>query len=359
MKEFTLFTPGPTILPPGVLHEMSKQPLYHKSTEFKQLLHRVEGGLRYVFQTKEHVIPLVCSGTGAGEAVMMSLHKAGDTVLVLNNGRFSARWGAMLTKIGVNVINAAIAMSQSFSIKDITALEDLSNISGVWITHCETSTGALNSLHSLITTIKQKTDALICVDGISSVGIQDCRMDEWEIDALVSCSQKGLMAPPGLGFVALSRRAWNLAEHSTSDTYYFDLWKARESLEKNLTLFTPAVSLLMGMDAALHLIQKEGLEAIYARHADNAALMRDSLTSMGFELFPQHPSNALTVIKTPHAKQIINELKLKHRIIVAAGQDTLHDEIIRIGHMGYYFRHTIMEFIAAFKDVVSNLQIRQ
>lgn len=353
MQEYTLYTPGPSIIPPLVLHELAKQPLYHKSIEFKQLLHRVQGGLRAVFKTNEVVIPLVSSGTGAGEAAMMSLHKAGDTVLVLNNGRFSARWCAMLTKIGVNVINAAIAHSKTFTNYYIHQL-DLSNISAIWITHCETSTGAINPLHEVIKALQEKTDALICVDGISSVGIQECRMDEWGIDVLISCSQKGLMTPPGLGFVALSKRAWKVAEHSTSDTYYFDLKKAREHLEKNTIMFTPAVNLLMGLDIALNMIQTEGLDAVYSRHKENADLMRHAVIEMGFEIFPEQPSNALTVVKTTHAKHIINDLKLKHRYIIANGQDHLQDEIIRIGHMGYYFKHTIQDFIVALKDVVSN-----
>ena len=354
-KDFQLFTPGPTTVPPAILLAMNNQPLYHKSTEFKQLLHRVEVGLKYVFHTNEHVIPLVSSGTGAGEAVMMSLHKAGENVLVLNNGRFSSRWSSMLTKIGVNVINAAIAHSLSFKKNNIDELDDLSNISAVWITHCETSTGALNSLHSIINTIKQKTDALICVDGISTIGTQECKMDEWGIDALISCSQKGLMVPPGLGFVALSAKAWKIAEHNTSDTYYFDLIAARAAIEKNYTMFTPAVSILMGMDAALQLIQNEGLDNVFTRHSENAAIMRTELVNLGYSIYPENPSNSLTVIRAKNAKDIITQLKVKHGIIVAEGQDSLNGEIIRIGHMGYYFKHNVIEFLAAFKNVINNL----
>ncbi len=353
--EYQLFTPGPTSIPPSVLQAMNRQPLYHKSDEFKQLFKRVQAGLQYVFHTREHVLPLVSSGTGAGEAVMMALHKAGDTVLVLNNGRFARRWCAMLTKLGVNVINAAIADTLSFDKEYINTIEDFSNISAVWILHCETSTGTLNDLHNVINSIRNKTDALICVDAISTLGAEECKMDKWGIDALISCSQKGLMTPPGLGFVALSARAWIVAEHNTSDSYYFDLLHARVSLEKHLSSFTPAVGLLMGLDVALQQMHNEGMDNVIRRHAENALIMRAGLQKLDFQLFPQHPSNSLTVIRTKRAAEIIDGLKKRHGIIVAEGQDRLKGEVIRIGHMGYYFRQNILEFLSAFKDVIDHL----
>jgi aspartate aminotransferase-like enzyme len=352
--EYQLFTPGPTTIPPSVLQAMNRQPLYHKSDEFKQLFKRVQAGLQYVFHTREYVLPLSSSGTGAGEAVMMALHKAGDTVLVLNNGRFARRWCAMLIKLGVNVINAAIADTESFSSEYINSIDDFTNISAVWILHCETSTGSLNDIQNIIKSIRQKTDALICVDAVSTLGAQECRMDAWGIDALISCSQKGLMTPPGLGFVALSGRAWKVAEHNTSDSYYFDLIHARASLEKHLSAFTPAVGLLMGLDVALHLLRSEGMEHVFQRHAENAVIMRAGLQKLEFPLFPQHPSNSLTVIRTKRAQEIILGLKKKHGIIVAEGQDRLHGEIIRIGHMGYYTRQNVLDFLSAFQDVAEH-----
>ncbi|MBK9246912.1 MAG: alanine--glyoxylate aminotransferase family protein [Ignavibacteria bacterium] len=350
-----LFTPGPSIIPPAVLKAMYNQPLYHKSSEFKQLLKRIQVGLQSVFHTNEYVIPLSCSGTGAMEAAMMALHTPGDSVLVLNNGRFSTRCCAMLTTFGIEVKNVEISPSLSFTINDINLLNDLDKLSAIWITHCETSTGALHDIESLVKFFKNKTDALICVDGVSTIGTQECLMDKWGIDALITCSQKGLMTPPGLGFVALSLKARKVAERNTTPTYYFNLVRAYDSLMNNQTVFTPAVNLLMGLDVALQLIQNEGLGNVYKRHRQNATLMRNEMNTLGFEIFPKSPSDSLTVIKTKKANKIIAQLKNNHGIIVAEGQDLLHDQIIRIGHMGYYFEDTILEFLDAFKKVVKSI----
>ncbi len=349
-----LFTPGPTPLPPEVQKAMNMPLLYHKSAEFRQLMQRVCYNLQYVFCTQQMVLPITCSATGAAEAVASNLHSCGDKVLVLNNGRFAQRWRDILELFGITVINENIEWGDAPSVDHVSELLALHNdINAVWIVHSETSTGTVANVKDIATVIRAESNALICVDGVSSVGAMECKMDEWGIDALICGSQKALMTPPGLGFVALSERAWREVEHRKPTSYYFNLLRLRTAAEKNLGVFTPAIGILMGLDIALELIRNEGLERVIERHSQVGSIIRSGIKELGLPLLSRFPSNSLTVVASEKAQSIINRLHDEYGVIVAGGQDFFSGKAIRIGHLGYVFEKDARYFLDCFKNVVT------
>jgi aspartate aminotransferase-like enzyme len=259
----------------------------------------------------------------------------------------------MLELFGIEVINEEIEWGEAPTSEQVSRLlTTYQTISAVWIVQCETSTGTATNIKAIADIIHAQSNALVCVDGVSSVGAMECVMDEWKIDALICGSQKALMTPPGLGFVALSERAWNIVENRKSASYYFDLLRIRRAAEKHLGVFTPAVSLLMGVDAALQSIINEGLEQVIARHSRVASIIRDGVIECGLRLVPRFPANSLTVVTLENAPKIINQLQEKYGIIVAGGQDCFAGKVIRIGHLGYVFEEDARYFTECLKNIV-------
>ncbi|MBL7997316.1 MAG: alanine--glyoxylate aminotransferase family protein [Candidatus Kapabacteria bacterium] len=282
----TLFTPGPTPVPDAVLQSIALPVIHHRSPEAQAIISAVNSGLQELFHTRSAVLALTCSATGAGEAIITSLHSHGEKVLVLNNGRFAARWGAMLRTFGMNVTELTDEWGMPADTGALAAhLKQNTGYATVWLTHSETSTGALSNLREVARIVKESSDALLCVDGVSSVAVHEIRMDEWGIDALFTGSQKGLMLPPGLAFVALSTSAQRRMATADLPSYYFDLRRAYQSAAANTTPWTPAITLLRGAVTAIHMIRTEGIENVWLRHANNAAYLRKRLTDAGYSLF--------------------------------------------------------------------------
>ena len=337
---------------------MAQPLMYHKSAEFRELMRNILDNLQYVFCTNEIVLPIACSATGAAEAVVSNLHSHGEKVLVLNNGRFAQRWRDMLELFGIVVINEEIEWGDAPSVEQVAALLEVHNdIKAVWIVHCETSTGTVANIKELAVTIRANSDALICVDGVSSVGALECKMDEWGIDALICGSQKALMTPPGLGVVSLSRKAWKVVEAKKSSSFYFDLCRLRTAAEKNLGVFTPAVSLLMGLESALHFIKTEGLDKVIKRHTDVANTVREGVKELGLKLISRFPSDSLTVVKVKNADDVIARLRKEYGIIVAGGQDDFSGKVMRIGHLGYVSQEDASYFLDVLDQILHNNSI--
>jgi aspartate aminotransferase-like enzyme len=198
--------------------------------------------------------------------------------------------------------------------------------------------------------IRKESSALIVIDGITAIGALEFRLDQWGIDACVTGSQKGLMIPPGLAFVALGERARAAMEAATMPRFYFSLQKALESHRKNDTPWTPAVSLVIGVDAALEMIREEGIENVWARHARLARGLRAGLTAAGLRLFAAQPSNAVTAVGVPEGvdwKQFNRNLKIDNGITIAGGQDEFTGKIFRVSHLGYYDDLDMVSVMAA------------
>ncbi len=346
-----LFTPGPTPVPESVMLRMAEPIIHHRNPEFQEILTRVNLDLQYVFQTKQPVLTLTCSGTGGVEATFVSLFSQGETVIVVNNGKFGERWVKMPQAFGLNVVEVKIPWGKAIQPDQmLDILKKTPTAKAVYLVHSETSTGTSTDVKTMSSIIRENSNALVCVDGITAVGAHEMRFDDWGIDVCVTGSQKGLMIPPGLAFVALSQRAIKSIESAKLPRFYFDLRKALKSYEKNDTPWTPAVSLVIGVDAALQMIKSEGIEHVWARHKRLAAALRAGMEAMGMKLFSESPSNAVTPVWVPEAvewKSFNKTLKIDNGITIAGGQDDYTGKIFRVSHLGYYDDLDMITVVAA------------
>ena len=346
-----LFTPGPTPVPEHVMLKMAEPIIHHRNPEFNEVLTRVNQNLKYLFQTEQPVLTLTSSGTGGVESTFVSLFSPGDTIISVNGGKFGERWVKMPKAYGLKVVEIKVEWGKAPTAQQILdALRAHPETKGVYLTHSETSTGTATDVKALSKLIRENSNALVCVDGITAVGAHELRFDEWGLDVCVTGSQKGLMIPPGLAFVALSKRAIAAMETSTLPKFYFDLRKALKSYEKNDTPWTPAVSLVIGVDSALEMLRAEGIENIWRRHERLATAVRSGVVALGLKLFSEFPSYAVTPVWLPEGIdwKIFNKiLKSKYGITIAGGQDDYAGKIFRISHLGYYDELDMVTMVAA------------
>ena len=346
-----LFTPGPTPVPERVMLRMAEPVIHHRSPEFKEILGRVNTNLQYLFQTTQPVLTLSCSGTGGVESTFVSLFSPGDTVIAVNGGKFGERWVTMPRILGLKVVEVKVPWGKSpdqGGIRD--ALLQHPGAKAVYLTHSETSTGAATDVRNLAGVIRKHSQALVCVDGISAVGALELRFDKWGVDVCVTGSQKGLMIPPGLAFVAVSQRAIRAMESATLPGFYLDLRKALKAYDSTDTPWTPAVSLIVGVDAALTLIRDEGIENVWGRHRRLSHALRQGISALGLRLFADSPSDSVTAVWLPEGiewKELNSTLREGNGVTVAGGQGEYLGKIFRISHLGYYDDLDMITMVAA------------
>ncbi|MBI5474910.1 MAG: alanine--glyoxylate aminotransferase family protein [Ignavibacteriae bacterium] len=354
-----LFTPGPTPIPETVMLKMAEPIIHHRNPEFNEVLTRVNKNLKYLFQTEQPVLTLTCSGTGGVESTFVSLFSPGDTIISVNGGKFGERWVKMPKAFGMNVVEIKTQWGKAPTADQIlTALKANPAAKAVYLVHSETSTGTATDVKSMAKLIRENSSALVCVDGITAIGAHEMRFDEWGIDVCVTGSQKGLMIPPGLAFVAVSQRAVAMMESSKMPKFYFDLRKAVKSHADNDTPFTPAVSLIIGVDAALEMIRVEGIENVWKRHERLATALRAGVVGLGLKLFSDSPSFAVTPVWVPDGvawKAFNKVLKGEIGITIAGGQDDYKDKIFRVSHLGYYDELDMIAFVGALERTLSTV----
>ena len=362
MKKLYLMTPGPTPVPEAVMLEMAKPIIHHRTTQFQEIIKEVEENLKYVFQTKNDVLIFASSGTGAMEAAVANLLSRGDTAIVVRGGKFGERWTEICRAYNIKPVDIDIEWGKAPSSQVIEdALKKEPNAKAVFVTLCETSTGAETDVKA-IAAIVAKTKAVLVVDAISGLGACELKTDEWGVDVVVTGSQKGLMIPPGLGFVSVSPKAWELVKQSKSPRYYFDFAASKKALDKTDTPYTPAITLMIGLAKALKMIKEETIEAVLARHEKLAKATRAAVIAMGLELFaPTAPSNAVTPVKAPQGldgEQIVKVLKSKYGVWVAGGQAELKGKVFRIAHLGYITDTDILMTIAVLEMALVELGVK-
>ncbi len=357
MKTPRLFTPGPTAVPAEVL-ETQARPLIHHRTEAFRAAHRdAISGLQYILRTKNPVAILTASGSGAMEAAVVNLTRPGETVVVTECGKFSERWREIAEVYGVKVIAVRAEYGQVVDPAEVERAFKANPGAGVlFATHSETSTGALQDVAAMATVAKAH-GALVAVDAITSAGAHDVLTDEWGLDAVVGGSQKGVMIPPGLGYVALSERALARMKSERQPVYYFDLLKAVAAAEKGETPYTPAITLVLALCRALEMMREEGIENVIARHDANARATRAAVTAMGMKLLAAVPSNATTAVVTPgdSSGAITKHMEQRYGAKIAGGQGSLKGKIVRIGHLGYYDETDMYAVISAFEATLNDL----
>jgi aspartate aminotransferase-like enzyme len=351
-----LFTPGPTPVPESVMLKMAEPIIHHRNPEFGEIFKRVSRNLQYLFQTSQPVLTLTCSGTGGVEATFVSLFSPGDTIISVNGGKFGERWVKMPKVFGMNVIEIKNEWGKAPTAEQLmSALKQAPRAKAVYLTHSETSTGTATDVKTLAKLIRDHSSALVCVDGITSIGAHEFLFDEWGIDACVTGSQKGLMIPPGLAFVALSKHAIEAMSSSTLPKFYFDLRKALKSYEEGTTPWTPAISLIVGLDHALEMIRNETMEKIWQRHRLLATSVRNGVQALGLKLFSDYPSYAVTPVWVPEGiewKTFNKLLKGTYGITIAGGQGDFTGKIFRISHLGYYDQLDVLGIIGALEHTL-------
>ena len=356
MNKRRLFTPGPTPVPENIMMRMAEPIIHHRSSEFTEIFKRVNQNLKYLFQTTQPVLTLTCSGTGGMESSFVSLFSPGDTIITVNAGKFGERWVKMPRAFGLNVVEIKLEWGKTPTPEQILrTLRQYPETKAVYLTHSETSTGTATDVKSIANVIRENSSSLICVDGISAIGAHEFKFDEWGIDVCVTGSQKGLMIPPGLAFIGLSARTIRLMEKSQLPKFYLDLRKALSAHEKNDTPWTPAASLIIGVDIALEMIRKEGIENVWKRHVRMATAVRSGIIALGLKLFSEYPSFSVTAVWVPQGiewKIFNDKLITKYGITVAGGQDEYSGKIFRISHCGYYDYLDIISVIAAIEGAL-------
>ncbi|HXD99481.1 MAG TPA: alanine--glyoxylate aminotransferase family protein [Candidatus Acidoferrum sp.] len=359
MKKYQLMAPGPTPVPSEVLLAMAQPILHHRTPEYEALFLEVRAGLKRLAKTSQEVIPLACSGTGAMEAALVSTLSAGDTVLVVSAGKFGERWLELCRAYGVDAVEVKAPYGQTVPAERVAdTLRAHPRAKAVLTQHSETSTGVLHDVRAYAA-VTRATDAILVVDAVSSLGIADLEMDAWGVDVVVAGSQKGLMLPPGLGFCALSDKAWALNRTSRLPKYYFDLAAERKTVARNEAHFTPAVSIVIGLRTVIQMLEREGLANVFKRHDRLARATRAGAEALGLGLFCKAtPSPAVTAVMAPpgvDSEQIVSAYSKTHNITIAGGQGEMKGKLFRLGHMGYAAEFDVIVALAALEQVLADL----
>lgn len=332
--------PGPTPIPPRVQQAMNRTMFGHRGNDMKQLLQNIRHSLKDVFGTKEEVVILSSSGTSALEAAAVNTVSEGDDVLVIVGGAFGERFANICETYKFNVHRLNVTWGEAVDPEDVRKiLQNNPKIKAVFATYCETSTGVLHPIAKISEVVHETSDALVIVDGVSAVGGAVTKMDEWKVDVFVTGSQKALMLPAGLSFIALSERARKRAKTNKQPRFYLDVLKHETYLADNSTPYTPGMSTLMGLEEVLNIFQEEGLDQVYARHELMKDMTRAALRALEVELLVSDefasPTVTAAVIEGDRADELRTYLNESFGLTFAGGQQHLKGKIIRIGHMGY------------------------
>ncbi len=356
-----LLAPGPVEVPPAVLEALARPVTHHRAPAFREAFLRARERLATVFSVPgDDVLIVTGSGTAGFEAALVSAVPAGDRVLALHAGRFGERWAAMAESLGYQVEHLEAAPGAEFDLSEVAErLDATSQLAAVTLVQSETSTGALHDVRAVAELVRRvRPEALVLVDAVTSLACAELRPLEWGLDAVVSGSQKGVMTPPGLAFVWLSERAWQRSEGAgRAGSYYLDLRRERAKQAGGQTAFTPAVSLVAGLDVALGMLLDEGLENVWRRRAGlNAALLAAG-GALGLRQFAARPSPAVAALVVPEgigARAVLSAARARGATL-AGGQGELAGTIIRPSLLGYADRYDAVAAAQLLEDALHDV----
>lgn len=354
-----MLTPGPTPVPPQVLQVMAEPIFHHRTPRYRKLFGEVSEGLKGIFRTAQSVYTFTGSGTLAMEASVVNFLSPGDKVIALEAGKFGERWGEIAARYQLNAVRIKVPYGETISPDEVgKALKQNPDAKAVFGTHCETSTGALLDIQAIAKAVSN-TPAIFVVDAISALAADRLEMDVWGIDIVVSGSQKGLMIPPGLTFLAASEKAKVLNKTAKLPRYYVDLTQYEKSLKDSDTPFTPALTLVLALREAIHMIQKEGIEKVWTRTAELANYTREAIKKLGLELFSKRPANTLTAVKVPagiEGEKLVSIMRDEKGVTMAGGQGEMKGKVFRIAHMGFITHADLETGIAVLKETLNELK---
>ncbi|NOX57826.1 MAG: alanine--glyoxylate aminotransferase family protein [Planctomycetes bacterium] len=352
MKKTRLFTPGPVMVPEDVMLHMALPMEHHRTKFYRDMLADVSDHLKYMFQTNHaDCLTLTGSGTCAGEASIVStVHKGKNKALNLSCGKFGERWAKICKAFGLDHTDHTLDWGTGASADTVKKMmDDDAAIDTVICVHSETSTATVTDIEA-IAKVTQERDALLIVDCITSCGCLPFRFDEWGIDIAFTGSQKAMMLPPGLAFACVSPKAWRRIDEADSPAFYNDLKAHRKSLRSWDNPYTPANTLVLGLQKVLHGFKERGLENIWKETHTMAEATRAAARAMGLGIFSKSPADSVTAIMVPEnvdEPTLRKRLRSEHGMQIAGGQDALKGRVIRIGHMGYVDASDTLAVIAA------------
>jgi aspartate aminotransferase-like enzyme len=356
IRKQRLLTPGPTPLLPAALHAMMGSDIHHRTDDFRKLYKQVIGDLKEVMGTSNDMLVLVASGSGGMEAATQNFFSPGDEVLVCSAGKFGERWVEMTKAWGMKATVLTAPYGDVVKPETVeSALRANKNICGVFIQASETSTGAAHDIESIAKIVKG-TDAIFVVDAITGIGTMALDIDGWGLDIVVGGSQKAFMIPPGLAFVAISAKAWALAESAKAPRYYFDLKKEKKSAAGGESSWTPNTSLLLALAEALKYIKQLGMNNLISNAQLLARATRTAAKELGLELFSSSPGSSVTAIKPPAGMDsgvIVKEFRNRFNAVIANGQGSMKGQIFRIAHIGFFDFHDLFAVVAELELILS------
>lgn len=338
-NEYSLLAPGPVSLHPDVQKALSLPMIHHRTPEFDKILARVLTGLKKIFQTSQNVYMHSSTGSGGMESLLVNILSPGDTVIAIVSGKFGERWAQMAEVFGARVITLNVAWGHAVSVDEVKALLGKHpETRAVLCQACETSTAVTHPIRELAALIAPMPNTLLLVDAITALGAFPLPMDEWKIDGIVAGSQKALMLPTGLSFVSFSKKAESFFDKATCPRYYFDIRREKKANASGETFFSSSVSLVRALDVVLELIEKQGLDKLFAANHRRAEATRIFAQKLGFGLYAKSPSDSVTALTVPaglDGQKIRSYLEDTYAITIMGGQDQAKGKIIRVGHMGY------------------------
>ena len=354
--------PGPTPLPERVVRAMNRPLIDHRGPEFAAILAEVTAGAKRVFKTNNDLLLLTSSGTGGLESAVANLVSPGDEVVVALCGNFGERFAGLAAAYGCDVVRLEVEWGRPVEPDDLAhVLSNHPKAKVLLLTHNETSTGLTNPLRELAR-VGRDAGRVVVVDGVSSISSIDIETDAWGIDVAVSGSQKGWMAPPGIALVSVSDRAWEQQARSHAPRYYFDWKEAKTWADKGMTPFTPAIPVAFALQEGLHMIEEEGLDNVYERHARLARATQAGLVALGFELYAREGYRSNTVTSAlPPAGLDVNALRKllndKYAVVIAGGQAKMTGKMIRVGHLGAIAEGDVVQVLWAMERALEELDI--
>jgi len=346
-----LFTPGPTPIHDEVVRAMAAPMPHHRTEEFVTCMQRTEALLQRIYRCEDPVVLLSSSGTGAMEAAVVNLTRPGETVVYASGGKFTERWGELLRVYGRDAHEVSVPWGDPVTPEGVHDTIRRTHATAVFVTHSETSTGALCDLQQ-IARVARDLGALVVVDAVTSLGAHRLETADWKLDCVVAGSQKAFMMPPGLAFLSLGRGAQERLQDNPTPRYYFDLRPALDGVPKGQTPWTPAISLIQGLEAACDAVLQEGIEQVWLRHQDNADAVRAGVEALGLRCVSQRPSNAVTAVHIPEPLQadaLRQWMWEAFAIKIAGGQGPLRGRIVRLGHLGNHDAADILLLMTAFE----------
>jgi aspartate aminotransferase-like enzyme len=365
-----LLAPGPVNLHPKVREILAQPMIHHRTPQFDAVLKRVLDRLRIIFQTAEPVYAITSTGSGGMEALMVNTCSQGDSIVIVNSGKFGERWIEMAKAFQFQVHEIKVPWGKAVDPSQIEKfLQENPTTKAVFCQATETSTAVAHPIQEIANIIRKYENTLFLVDGITALGAYNIEIDNWGIDGCVAGSQKAFMLPTGMSFLSFSKKAWKFIPTANTARYYFDIRGEDKSNKKGETWFSSNVALIRALDFVLDEIlgsEFNGLKKHFSEIQKRANFTRFFAKRLGFEIYAECPSDSVTALALPmnsenqtiDGQKFRERLELEKQITIMGGQDQLKGKILRIGHMGYIEDREMIRLFLAIQDLAMQMKFK-